>query len=101
MRCEPQTSSNAAHYHQALALAEEIGMRPLQAHCHHGLGTLCTGRTAGAGAGQTLCRHDAVPRYGHDLLDTPGGDSPDENKHNVLRGVVCPSTGPLLSKTYT
>jgi Flp pilus assembly protein TadD len=21
-------------------LAEELGMRPLQAHCHHGLGTL-------------------------------------------------------------
>jgi class 3 adenylate cyclase/tetratricopeptide (TPR) repeat protein len=30
----------AAHYRQALALAEELGMRPLQAHCHHGLGTL-------------------------------------------------------------
>ena len=25
---------------QALALAEELGMRPLQAHCHRGLGTL-------------------------------------------------------------
>ena len=32
----------AAHYHQALALAEELGMRPLQAHCHRGLGTLYT-----------------------------------------------------------
>jgi tetratricopeptide (TPR) repeat protein len=30
----------AANYHQALALAEELGMRPLQAHCHLGLGTL-------------------------------------------------------------
>jgi class 3 adenylate cyclase/tetratricopeptide (TPR) repeat protein len=30
----------AAHYCQALTLAEELGMRPLQAHCHHGLGTL-------------------------------------------------------------
>jgi tetratricopeptide (TPR) repeat protein len=29
-----------AHYLQALALAEELGMRPLQAHCHLGLGTL-------------------------------------------------------------
>jgi tetratricopeptide (TPR) repeat protein len=29
-----------AHYHQALALAEELGMRPLQAHCHGGLGML-------------------------------------------------------------
>jgi tetratricopeptide (TPR) repeat protein len=27
-------------YHQALTLAEELGMRPLQAHCHRGLGTL-------------------------------------------------------------
>ena len=24
------------HYSQALALAEALGMRPLQAHCHHG-----------------------------------------------------------------
>jgi tetratricopeptide (TPR) repeat protein len=31
-----------AHYRQALALAEELGMRPLQAHCHRGLGTLYT-----------------------------------------------------------
>ena len=27
-----------AHYHQALALAEELGLRPLVAHCHLGLG---------------------------------------------------------------
>jgi Flp pilus assembly protein TadD len=29
-----------AHYRQALALAEALGMRPLQAHCHLGLGRL-------------------------------------------------------------
>jgi tetratricopeptide (TPR) repeat protein len=29
-----------AYYQQALDLAEELGMRPLQAHCHRGLGTL-------------------------------------------------------------
>ena len=29
-----------SHYQQALTLAEELGMRPLQAHCHRGLGTL-------------------------------------------------------------
>src|SRR5262249_11518764 len=28
------------HYQQALALANELGMRPLQAHCRRGLGTL-------------------------------------------------------------
>ena len=40
-RCEPPESASAeAHYHQALTLAEELGMRPLQAHCHRGLGTL-------------------------------------------------------------
>ena len=40
----------AAHYQQALALAEAPGMRPLQAHCHRGLGTLyAADRPAGAG----------------------------------------------------
>jgi predicted ATPase/class 3 adenylate cyclase len=33
---EPATG----HYRQALALAEALGMRPLQAHCHRGLGIL-------------------------------------------------------------
>jgi tetratricopeptide (TPR) repeat protein len=28
------------YYRQALVLADELGMRPLQAHCHLGLGTL-------------------------------------------------------------
>jgi len=32
----------AQHYRQALALADELGMRPLQAHCHRGLGMLYT-----------------------------------------------------------
>jgi tetratricopeptide (TPR) repeat protein len=36
----PEIAPAAAHYQQALALAEELGMRPLQAHCHLGLGTL-------------------------------------------------------------
>jgi class 3 adenylate cyclase/tetratricopeptide (TPR) repeat protein len=36
----PAVAPAAAHYQQALALAEELGMRPLQAHCHRGLGTL-------------------------------------------------------------
>jgi uncharacterized protein HemY len=36
----PNAVQAEARYQQALALAEELGMRPLQAHCHHGLGTL-------------------------------------------------------------
>jgi tetratricopeptide (TPR) repeat protein len=44
----PEIEPAEAHYQHALALAGELGMRPLQAHCHHGLGTLYrqTGRAA-------------------------------------------------------
>jgi hypothetical protein len=38
----PDAVQAEAHYQQALALAEALGMRPLQAHCHLGLGTLYT-----------------------------------------------------------
>jgi class 3 adenylate cyclase/tetratricopeptide (TPR) repeat protein len=36
----PDTEQAESHFCQALALAEELGMRPLAAHCHLGLGTL-------------------------------------------------------------
>jgi class 3 adenylate cyclase/tetratricopeptide (TPR) repeat protein len=36
----PEVAQAEAHYQQALALAEELGMRPLQAHCHHRSGRL-------------------------------------------------------------
>ena len=36
----PQSAPAETHYRQAFALANELGMRPLQAHCHRGLGTL-------------------------------------------------------------
>jgi tetratricopeptide (TPR) repeat protein len=40
-RREPPVSEQAEDcYRQALALADTLGMRPLQAHCHRGLGTL-------------------------------------------------------------
>jgi predicted RNA polymerase sigma factor len=40
-RRQPQDTAQAeAHYRQALALAEALGMRPLQAHCHGSMGTL-------------------------------------------------------------
>jgi len=46
----PDVAQAEAFYQQALALAEEVGMRPLQAHCHRGLGTLyaATGQRAQA-----------------------------------------------------
>jgi tetratricopeptide (TPR) repeat protein len=39
-RDPPKVELTEDHYRQALALADELGMRPLQAHCHRGLGTL-------------------------------------------------------------
>jgi class 3 adenylate cyclase/tetratricopeptide (TPR) repeat protein len=39
-RQPPDVEQAAAHYRQALALTEALGMRPLQAHCHLGLGSL-------------------------------------------------------------
>jgi tetratricopeptide (TPR) repeat protein len=39
-RDPPARAMAQSHYHQALALAEELGMRPLVAHCHLGVGSL-------------------------------------------------------------
>ena len=58
LRCYT-TAEAAAHYRQARALAEALGMRPLQAHCHHGLGTLYA--TVGQRAQTGLTRPRAMP----------------------------------------
>jgi len=39
-RHPPEAALAEATYRQSLALADELGMRPLVAHCHFGLGTL-------------------------------------------------------------
>jgi tetratricopeptide (TPR) repeat protein len=39
-RNPPDIKQAETYYQQALTLANELGMRPLQAHCHHGLGNL-------------------------------------------------------------
>ncbi|HSF34055.1 MAG TPA: AAA family ATPase [Candidatus Tectomicrobia bacterium] len=36
----PHVEEAETHYQRAVSLADKLGMRPLQAHCHHGLGTL-------------------------------------------------------------
>ena len=63
----PDMAPATTYYQQALALAETLGMRPLQAHCHLGLGTLyaTTGqrepaRTALAAAIALYCAMDMV-----------------------------------------
>jgi class 3 adenylate cyclase/tetratricopeptide (TPR) repeat protein len=51
-RNPPDCEQAETHYQQALVLANELGMCPLQAHCHRGLGTLYrqTGQSAQARA---------------------------------------------------
>ena len=54
----PEREQAEAYYRQALALAEELGMRPLVAHCHLGLGTLyATIGQRRAGPRRTVHRH--------------------------------------------
>jgi hypothetical protein len=47
---------------EALAIADELGMRPLVAHCHLGLGKLYRGTGVGAKAQEHLTRVHDVPR---------------------------------------
>ena len=41
-RDPPEVMPAEAHYRSALGLADSLGMRPLVAHCHLGLGKLCS-----------------------------------------------------------
>jgi class 3 adenylate cyclase/tetratricopeptide (TPR) repeat protein len=52
-RCDPPEHADG-HYRDALALAEELEMRPLVAHCHLGLGTLYRRRGKGEQAREHL-----------------------------------------------
>jgi len=53
-RDPPEVESAEALYRQALVAAEELGMRPLQAHCHLGLGKLFHGTGDRAKAAEHL-----------------------------------------------
>jgi class 3 adenylate cyclase/tetratricopeptide (TPR) repeat protein len=58
----PDGEAANGHYHQALALATELGMRPLVAHCHLGLGKLYRGTRDGAKAQEHLTTARAMYR---------------------------------------
>ena len=77
---DPEVEPAEEHYRQALALADELGMRPLQAHCHFGLGTLYAQDRRRAGPRRTVRRHRALPRHGDDLLAAPGGGGAGANR---------------------
>jgi tetratricopeptide (TPR) repeat protein len=81
-----------AHYQQALALAEELGMRPLQAHCHRSLGTLyaTTGQTECArvelSTAITLYRDMEMTFYSHASIAAWDGEAAHiAVHHRVLR----------------
>ena len=83
----PEGEPAEAYYRQALALAEELGMRPLQAHCHRGLGTAVRrDRPAGAARTALSAALDAVPGHGHDLLASPDGGSPGPGRRVMTVG---------------
>jgi class 3 adenylate cyclase/tetratricopeptide (TPR) repeat protein len=50
------------HYRQALAQAKALGMRPLQVHCHYGLGRLCAEIGQQAQAHNELCTATGLSR---------------------------------------
>ena len=54
-RDPPEGEPAVAHYHQALTLADALGMRPLVAHCRRGLGTLYATRGQWEQARTELC----------------------------------------------
>ena len=58
----PDVATAEAHYGAAIALALELGMRPLVAHCHLGLGELHRRTGDGAKAGQRLATAKAMHR---------------------------------------
>jgi class 3 adenylate cyclase/tetratricopeptide (TPR) repeat protein len=58
----PSVAPAEAHYRAALNLATELGMRPLLAHCHLGLGNLCRGTGKQAKAEEHLATATAMYR---------------------------------------
>jgi class 3 adenylate cyclase/tetratricopeptide (TPR) repeat protein len=56
-----------AHYRSALGLADELGMRPLAAHCHLGLGRLYRG----TGQGQKAQEQFVIARTMYREMDMP------------------------------
>jgi tetratricopeptide (TPR) repeat protein len=107
MHREPPAVDQAeGHYRQALGLAEECGMRPLQAHCRLGLGTLYakTGRLEEARAelSTAITLHRAmemtfwIPRAEAALAGVAGPGSLDRGLGSYLRSALCESAAPRV-----
>jgi len=53
---DPSTNESEVFYHRALMLGHELGMRPLEAHCHAGLGKFNLARGVAGLAREEFCR---------------------------------------------
>ncbi len=84
-RHPPEAALAEPSYREALALADALSMRPLQAHCHHGLGTLyATMGQRGAGPCRIVYRDRAVPCHGDDLLAAPSRNSAGGGRRSLI-----------------
>ena len=75
MREPAKVAQAEASYRQALAMAEVLGMRPLQVHCHRGLGLLYAMTGQRADLHSVVHGHRDVHVDGYDLLAPPDGGS--------------------------
>jgi tetratricopeptide (TPR) repeat protein len=99
---EPRRIDHAERYYrQALALADELGMRPLQAHCHLGLGILYAATGQRPPARRTVRGNQPLSGHGDDLLAAPGGGDAGrgEGPHFHLTSEGSTSSSSLLPKT--
>jgi hypothetical protein len=53
---DPSTNESEVFYHRALTLGHELGMRPLEAHCHAALGKFNRSRNVADLARKEFCR---------------------------------------------
>ena len=61
-RDPPEVETADGHFQHALALADQLGMRPLVAHCHLGLGRLYRQTGSRPGAAEHLATASALFR---------------------------------------
>ena len=82
-------------------LAEELGMRPLQAHCHLGLGRLYPQTGRRPGPHRPGRRHRPVPRHGYDLLAAPGRSRAGTGRGAVMDDGIILTAGLVLLQQET
>ena len=96
----PDLESAEEHYRQALARADELGMRPLVAHCHLGLGKLYrrTGDGAKAEEHLTTAAREDKPELAGEAPKLPTMASRSEE---VEAGSFSCRMGPIDSGCFT